>query len=204
MRTHRYFWALAAALLASCYDYSTPDEVLYGAAVYTQPAPSADFKALDTYYLDPMYKLADSDTITGVPVITDEPLPPTVGTAIDENMARLGYTKVDTLPAQGTAAAVGIKVIVLKGSADVYYTGYWCDYWYYYSCYYGGSYYAGSYDYGTVILEMGDLSVVSDVLPVLWLGAMYGVQTSTWGADIPRVVDGVNRAFAQSPYLDTH
>src|SRR5512138_3974816 len=62
MRTHRYIGALAAALLlASCADYSVPDEVLYGSVVYTQPQPNFDFKTLNTYWLDPAAKVFEND-----------------------------------------------------------------------------------------------------------------------------------------------
>ena len=121
----------------------------------------------------------------------------------DANMNALGYTRVTSLPGAGTANTVGIKVSALRGSAAVYYPGYWCDYWYYYSCYYNW-YYAGSYDYGSAIIEMGDLSAPDGgTLPVLWTGVIYGVATTEF-ADTPRVIDGVNRAFAQSPYLRTN
>jgi hypothetical protein len=197
MRTRRYFWALAAALLASCYDYGAPDEVVYGEAVFTQPSPGFDFKPLTSYYLDPQYRLVDGDQVT------DVNLPSNVATAIENNMQALGYTKVTALPPAGTPATVGLKVAVLKGAAAVYYPGYWCDYWYYYSCYYNW-YYAGSYTYGTVVLEMGDLSApAAGTLPVVWTGLVYGV-ASAGPVDSQRVVDGINRAFGQSPYLDTH
>jgi hypothetical protein len=201
MRTHRWFWALAAALLASCAGYGAPDEVLYGNAVYTQPKPSFDFKPLGTYYLDPDYKLVEDANSSNVA------LPSAVIATIDQNMQALGYTKsADLASIVGQAGAVGIKVSLLKGTGAVYYPGYWCDYWYYYSCWYDWTY-AGSYVYGTVMLEMGDLSVGANPpdgkLPILWLGAIYGV---SGGAtfDIPRVQAGIDRAFAQSQYLDTH
>ena len=64
MRNHRYLWALAAALLASCADYSVPDSVLYGAAVFTQPAPGFNPAGQNlTYYLDPQYKEVDGETM---------------------------------------------------------------------------------------------------------------------------------------------
>jgi hypothetical protein len=195
MRTHRWSWALAAALLASCAGYGAPDEVLYGEAVYTQPRPSFDYQPLGTYFLNAQYLHFEDD----LPVTSD--LPANVKTAIDSGMQGLGYT----VASGADTADVQLGVTVLDGTAAVYYPGYWCDYWYYYSCYYDW-YYAGSYKYGTAILEMtdvrGGLPEGSDV-PVVWIGAVYGVAT-TPSYDTQRIADGFTRAFGQSPYLDTH
>ncbi len=206
MRNHRYLWALAAALLASCADYSVPDSVLYGAAVYTQPAPGFNpaGKGL-SYYLDPQYTEVDGETQTQVA------LPGQLVTAITTQMESVyGYTRIDTGDqlADLAAADVGIKTTVLKGNVNVYYPGYWCDYWYYYSCYYGGAYYAGSYNVGTFVIELGDLSAFppsqpDEKLPVLWTGLVYGV-ASTGQVNLQRAVEGTNRAFGQSTYLKTN
>lgn len=194
MRTHRTFWALAAALLASCADYGAPDEVLYGEAVFTQPRPGFDFAPLETYYLSPNYLHFDGED----PVV--DPLPANVRTAIEANMASLGYTAAADAP----LADVQLSMTVLDGTAAVYYPGYWCDYWYYYYCYYD-YYYAGSYQYGTAFLEMADVrgGAAGDDVPVVWAAAVYGVAT-TATYDSGRVVEGLNRAFGQSPYLDTN
>ncbi len=199
MRMHRYFWALAAALLASCADYSTPDEVVNGAVVITQPKPGFDFKPLATYYLDTTIKVVEDD------VSTTDPMPSGIADAITANMTALGYTRVDTgnQLADLQAADVGLKMAVLKGTGTVYYPGYWCDYWYYYSCYYGWSY-AGSYSFGAAILEMSDLANFSTTpdqpLQIVWSAMVYGV-ASTSAYNTQRAVEGINRAFGQSPYL---
>jgi hypothetical protein len=202
MRLHRCFWALATALLASCYSYGAPDEVVFGEAVYTQQSPGTDFKPLSRYFLDPTVTVMND----GIP--STGTLPDGVISNIDAHMAALGYTKVDSLVAAAGAGGVGVRAAVLKGTGAVYYPGYWCDYWTYYGCYYSW-YYAGSYKFGTLILEMGDLSGYpppqngSEIkLPILWTSAMYGVQT-TAAYDIARVNNAIDRAFAQSPYLDT-
>jgi hypothetical protein len=200
MRLHRCSWALATALLASCYGYGTPDEVLYGTAVYTQQAPGYDFKPLSKYYLDPIVNVMNDGNET------QDTLPAPVASAIDAHMAALGYEKVNSLVEAAVTGGVGLRAAVLKGTGAVYYPGYWCDYWTYYGCYYSW-YYAGSYHFGTVILEMGDLSgyppPAQQKLPILWASAMYGVQT-TAAYDVQRINDAIDRAFAQSPYLDTH
>src|SRR5512138_3871490 len=124
MRNHRYLWTLAAALLASCADYSVPDSVLYGTAVYTQPA--AGFNPAGkhlTYYLKPTYR-----EVNGI-VKTDIPLDsvPAVRDAIVRQMEDVyGYTRAATPPDPLTPpdADVIVAVTVLKGSVEVYYPGY--------------------------------------------------------------------------------
>ncbi len=197
MRTHRYFWALATVLLASCYDYSTPDSVVNGAVVITQQNTGFEYAAVTSYYLDPLAKVIKDDPQVPEPPM---PLPATVVTAIDDNMKAAGFTtKLSSLPPEGTAGAVGLHVTLLQGTVAVYYPGYWCDYWYYYSCWYNWTY-AGSYNTGTMILEMGDLSSTGTTLPVAWLAAVYGVAGNA-SYNTTLAVQGVNRAFGQSPYL---
>src|SRR5512133_3516918 len=110
MRLHRCFWALATALLASCYSYGAPDEVLFGEAVYTQQAPGFDFKPLTKYYLDPVVNIMNDGNQT-----VDQ-LPSAIAANIDANMAALGYTKVDSLAAAAGAGGVGLRAAVLKGT----------------------------------------------------------------------------------------
>jgi hypothetical protein len=194
MRTQRGSGALAAALLAACGGYGAPDEVVYGEAVYSQGRPNSEFRPLGTYFLDPTVKIVEDTQITPDPT----PMPAEIKNAIDTNMAALGWT-----PADLATADAAINVSLLRGTGQVYYPGYWCDYYSYGGCYYSW-YYAGSYRFGSVITEMIDLSVAEPAqAQVLWTSQVYGVAT-TPQYDLVRVVSGLNRAFAQSPYLDTH
>lgn len=201
MGTLRWSGVLAAALLAGCAGYGASDEVLYGAVVYTQPRPSQSFAALNKYMLNPAYVIAGDDPNH----VTTTALPADVIAAFDANMSSRGWTKVampDPLPTPPIANTVFVQATVFKGSAGVYYPGYWCDYWYYYGCYYGWTY-AGSYPYGTVVFEMVDGTGTPNVdgrLPVAWAAAIYGIATTS-SYDIPRLVSGLYRAFDQSPYL---
>jgi hypothetical protein len=208
-------WTFAAALLASC-SYEVPDEVLTGVTVATQGKPDPagpdgvfDFGSLDpdgagplqpTFYIDPNVNVVDDGDASV------EALPVAIGTQISDEMTALGYEEVFTEPVTETANAVAIKVSLLTGTGAVYYPGYWCGvYWYYYGCYYSW-YYAGSYRYGTVILEMADLSAPADGrADVLWQALLYGIayDYSTTGYNTQRINEGIARAFGQSPYLAT-
>ena len=208
MRTHRWIWALAAALLAACGTYGAPDSVVYGTDVLTLPQPGyVPSSATTNYYLDPTMTVVKGDpNIPGnvTTVRIDSGQYASVGTAVDSNMVAAGFTnKISVQPPQGTANTVAMHLSALTGTAATYYPGYWCDYWYYYSCYYTW-YYAGSYNYGSVIVEMVDASAPPTPppasVPILWQSQIYGVAT-TASYDIPRIVEGINRAFSQSPYL---
>jgi len=195
----RFLLAIAAsAALAACGDYGAPDEVVYGVAVATVPSPGADFTGLGTYNLDTTVKVRKDGQ--------DEPstpMPASVQTAIDDQMQAAGYT-----PTDAASADVGLSLTYITNSVDYYYSGGYCDIWYgYYGCYYPPVY-AGSYRYGTAILTMVDLSAPpsgSTPFPGLWSSFMYGVVTEYAGSaayNTSRLVEGVNRAFEQSPYLN--
>jgi hypothetical protein len=182
--------ALAATLLAACGGYGAPDEVVYGEAVYSQGKPGFDFGTLGTYFLDENLTVVEDDQTT------NETLPAPVKNAIDANMQALGWE-----PAGLATANVALQVSLLRGTGAVYYPGYWCDYYSYYGCYYSW-YYAGSYRFGSVVTDMIDLSApINNQAQILWTSQVYGVAT-TPQYDQGRVASGINRAFAQSPYLN--
>jgi hypothetical protein len=226
MRTHRYIWALASVLLASCYDYSVPDNVVHGETVYTQPDPAFTFQGnLHTYWLDTNVNVfQNSQTPTSALNLTD-PQYAGVVAAIDSNMQAVGWTKsgqgpqgcspplcnapgFPVPPAAGTAV---VRLSLAQGTGTYWYGGYWCDPYYYYWCYYDW-YYAGSYQYGTVAMTLNDFTTPvapGTKMPIRWIAAMYGVSTSSAGTapsaqDIARVADAIPRAFSQSPYLSIH
>jgi hypothetical protein len=195
----RYLLAIAAsAALAGCGDFSAPDEVVYGVAVATVPSPGADFTGLATYNLDTTIKVRKDGQDQ-----PSTPMPQSVQDAIDAQMQAAGYT-----PADAATADVGLSMTYITNSVDYYYSGGYCDIWYgYYGCYYPPVY-AGSYRYGTAILTMVELTSPpsgSTPFPGLWSSFMYGVVTEYAGSaayNTARLVEGVNRAFVQSPYLN--
>ena len=215
MRTHRWIWALAGALLASCAGYGAPDEVVFGEAVFTQGKPDFNFSSLSPGAgVKPKYVIVKQVKVIDDPV-TQTDMPESVVQTIRTNMNALGYEEVPssnpTTAAEVDAADVALQAALLKGSAAVYYPGYWCDYWYYYSCYYDWNY-AGTYKFGTLVLGMSDVRLFDPAntvppgqpgaqrLPPLWVGAVYGVQTQA-ANDIARVSEGLNVAFGHSSYL---
>ena len=120
---------------------------------------------------------------------------------IDENMADLGYEKVDVDEDPNlllTPAAWETTSIV-----------YWYDYW---SWWWGGYYpgwgyypgYVSSYSTGTLLMGLIDpTDVGANGNPVVqWTGAINGILTGSYNAS--RVDRAIDKAFDQSPYLKTN
>lgn len=120
---------------------------------------------------------------------------------IDENMADLGYQKVDVDDDPNlllTPAAWETTSIV-----------YWYDYW---SWWWGGYYpgwgyypgYVSSYSTGTLLMGLIDPTEVgANGNPVVqWTGAINGILTGSYNAS--RVDRAIDNAFDQSPYLKTN
>jgi hypothetical protein len=220
MKLHTPLLVLAAtAALAGCYVPSAPDEVLYGNVVATnykqdqttgQPDPL--FASTTNVAVENTIAIVD-DTSAGVSIA------PAVQTGIidqiKQNLTERGYTVV----APGTAGALKVGAYALFGSVALFYSDYWCSWYYYYYCYPTTSY-AGSYNYGTLVIEAGqDLYTpgqppVSNLPPgtdpprstLIWTSATYGVMAGGSSITVAspgytKVLGSIDQAFAQSPYF---
>jgi uncharacterized protein DUF4136 len=206
MRTRR--WLLLATMAAAgCGGYTAPDEVVLGSSVYTQPAPGADFKPLNTYYLDPSLEVWED----GVQK-PSQAIPSAVVTTLNSRLSGYGYTAAPVSGAPPYGADVALRLAWFNNSYSYYYS--WCAPYYYgwYGCWptYG---YAGSYSTGTVAMLMVDLRAARPPnppitnpaeLPVLWATGLYAVLRGTTPDNTNVFNQALNRAFDQSPYLDTH
>lgn len=199
----------AAALFASC-GYDVPDDVVYGVAVATQHAPNADFEQYVTFAIDPTVAVVDeTGSVSQTYTVDGSQLTPT----ISANMTGRNFQEV-AWRGDNTPADLHIKMTATLGSQATYayYPGY-CGWYPYYYCYPTWSY-TGSYNFGTLVLTMGDVKNAAPggggKLPLVWTAALYGVLASyyTPGApsggnnvNWPRIQEAVDRAFADSPYI---
>ena len=204
----RRFAALAtAALLASC-GYDVPSSVENGVAVVTQQQPGADFNAYLTFSIDPQVAVVDeTGTVSTTYTVDGSQLAPT----ISANMRERNYTEV-AWRGNDTPADLQIKMNAMLGDVETYsyYSGY-CGWYPYYYCY--PSYeYTGSYNFGTLVITMGDVKNATPgaALPLLWRSASYGILRSYYTPGVPsnganvdwaRIQEAVNRAFDDSPYI---
>jgi len=193
---------LAAGLFISCYpgDELTISET---DTVVTLFDKNADFTPFTTYArpdeVQHLVAEGERDDISrayDADILAD----------IDDQMAKLGYTKVDDPAVADVHVLPAVNVRDYTGYA---YTGGWWNYWYgYYPPYWGWyPYYPGygvSYDYsiGTLFILMIDPSqpVVDDkVPPPIWIAGINGLVDKSTNAK--RIENGIKQAFAQSKYL---
>jgi hypothetical protein len=195
MRIRHLLAATAALALAACDGYGAPNEVVYGVVVATQPKASADFASYATYFIDTTVTVTN-DGRPGTPVT----MASSVRDAIAANMEAAGFNAAASAP----EADVGLQLSFYTASIDYYYSGGYCDIYYgWYGCYYPPVY-AGSYSVGTAVLAMVDLTVppaTGQEFPSLWGSFMYGVLDGLAAYNQAKLVEAVNRAFDQSPYL---
>jgi hypothetical protein len=218
--------ALAAtAALVGCDIPTAPDSVVYGVLTATNfksdqttGEPDPLFASADTVFLETTIPVVD-DTNSGVTI--SAAAMDGVVTQIRTNLEARGYAVTlrapsDPLPPAG---ALRMGAYALFGSVNMYYSSYWCSWYYYYYCYPTTSY-AGSYNYGTVLIETGTSLYTPGQPPVtglppgtdppasglIWTSASYGVfagssTVTTSSPGYPKVLASIDQAFAQSPYF---
>ena len=125
------------------------------------------------------------------------------------NMNALGYTRVDTNAANPPDVVVLLAAIKSEWQVSSWYPGGW---WGWYPWYPGGGwypYYPGyGYTYnfstGTIFITMIDYEKWdpdnAGDSPV-WGAALNGLAGDTRSGTATRITNGINQAFAQSPYL---
>jgi len=168
--------------------------------VYTNYEDKFDFKSKGTYSIPDKIVKITGNLIEGEdPEFVKEPYNTQVLTRIQENMTKLGYTKV----VDPATADLTLLPAVWTNTTVYYYYDYWC--WYYpYYCGWGWGYYypsVSSYTTGTLLMTL-----ISDdaqfVEPTnVWTSAANGLM-SGYG-DVTRINNAIDQAFKQSPYLNT-
>ncbi len=191
-----YISILVLALsLASCYpggiEYYEDTDV-----VYTDYELEFDFLSMSTYSMPDNVVKITGNVIEGEdPEFIKEPYNTQIITRIAENMADLGWTRVDD--------PVDADLVLFPASwtnTTIYYWyDYWC--WYYpYYCGWGWGYPSvSSYTTGTMVMTL-----VADgeeyVEPSrVWTGAVNGLLSGA--NNTSRIYKGIDQAFEQSPYL---
>lgn len=198
MRMRHLLLAAASMALAAC-STGTPDEVVQGVAVYTQPGPNVgNLGPAPTYYLNNVVTIRQNGNAQAPGDLNNAIYAP-VKSAIQAGMTAAGFTETTNQ----LTATVGVSLGIASATQDYYYSGGWCDIYYgWYGCYYPPVY-AGSYTYGAGILSIVDLTAppqTGQQFPNVWGAFIYGVSTGT--TNVTRLSSGITRAFSQSPYLN--
>ena len=203
------FLALAALafLIAACskyptYTVNTSDLDM----VWTNYDDSKNFADYKTYYVPDSIILEDDVDEDDAKALQE--YYESVLAEVNDNMAALNYERVDS----SASPDLGLGITILTRTTHV--VSY--NYWYYYPPYwgypgYGYSYpwgtYMGSYEEGAVIIDMADLKNIDNVnqrINAIWAAMVGGVLTDDKKTVVSsRLINGIDQAFAQSPYLGT-
>ncbi len=188
--------------LAACYP-GGPENLDELGLVMTIKNPDISFAGLMTYAMeDTVVGLGDGDPI-------DIQFNPTILQALQDNMEARGFTR--EMDPETNKPDVWLAVGTVE--ATVWFQWYSWGYWGgYYPPGWGGGYYppytgVGSFQQGSVVWQMLDLRDV--VLPItdetkppaLWLGGINGAIKSSDSANHAAITSGIEKAFAQSPYI---
>jgi len=186
-----------ALLMVSCYpgEVGSYDDL---DLVYSNYTESFDFAGQNTYSMPDKIVKIEGNLIEGEsPEFVTEPYNTQILNKIADNMSALGWTRVED-PA---TADLVLFPAVWTNTTVYYYYDYWC--WYYpYYCGWGYYYpYVSSYTTGTLIMTLvADGEDYVDPTGV-WAAAANGVLSGAY--DSSRVLDAIDQAFEQSPYLNT-
>jgi hypothetical protein len=191
------------ALLVACYpgDQLTFEEADVILTLYDD---KEDFSTKFSYAMpDSIVHLVDE----GSPIEINRDYDAAILDRVAANMGAMGYTR-ETDPADADL----IMLVAVTAQNEIGHAGYpWGGYWGWYFPYppswgwgwypwYGGTTYV--YRVGTVFMQLIDPARADpseEKVPTVWLGALNGMAE---GSDIEtRVLNGIDRAFAQSPYL---
>ena len=200
---------LAAGILAACEKDPDIDELDNKYLVYTNYDTGTDFNAFQTFYLPDSILLMTSSL---APDYWKDETALAIIKAYADNMEALGYTRTDNRD----NADIGLQVSYVQSRyqvTSVNYPTWWWGYPNYWDIAYWGNWgfwyypYAVSYGIstGSFLAEMLNLKAPQgedEELPVVWSCYMTGLLSQSQSYDRQRVVEAVDQAYTQSPYLN--
>ena len=218
--------AMSLLLLTSCYPEKYEDiEDLD--IVQTQYDDEFDFNSKSYFLLADTVPIISEDSgyeKSPEEILMDNAI---VGEVADQ-MTQAGYTQLSQADTADNEKMDDALVLLVSRATESYteyyydYYNYGYNYWdgfygldYYYPGYYWRNYYpwgypvSFSYSVGTVIIEMLDPSAPYELndgeeevsFPVRWMAVLNGLAELSYENTEDRILDGINQAFEQSPYL---
>ena len=198
---------VAVLLITSCSKYPTYTvETSDLDMVWTEYDESINFAEYKTYFI-PDTLLVDSNMSDEDKAYIQEYYE-NILVEINANMATLSYVRVDS----SANPDIGMGVSSVTQTNYVFSYSYW---WYYppywgypgYGYYYPWATYLGSYEEGALIFDMADLKNIDHQgknIKGIWSALVGGILTNRTSTQISkRLIDGIDQAFVQSPYLGT-
>ncbi len=208
MKRHAILPVTLVLLLLSCRKEPDLSQLSSNFVVQTDAAKGVSFSDYKTYYIsDTVALISASKTDTLLPAAAAQQ----IVSAIESNMEARGYTRVRI---KALNPDLGINTVAVKDvDVGVVYPGWWWGYPGYWDPWYWGWYYPYYYPWtvaysvttGSVIAEIIDLKNVNEdqKLQVVWTMSLNGALGSSDINNLQRAIDGINQAYAQSPYLTT-
>jgi hypothetical protein len=200
---------LVLALVGGC-AAPPPESDRDQSIIITKHAPDADFAKYKTFYLRPEIRTLD-DNGELAPVDPDKAQP--LLDATESNLTKRGFTATTK-----EKADLAVEMLYTEHIS----TTYWCYSWW--SPYYWGYPFWGYYPYygcdatmwksNMLSTTISDLTEARDNpdggldagaggrggatgnIPGIWFSGVYGIALNA-----PQAIDGINQAFAQSPYI---
>ncbi len=192
--------------VSSCYtDYglTTADYDV----VVTKYDKETDFSALRTFsMIDSVYHITGDTTKSDSELLSRDSDALIVST-IRQNMLDYGYTEIKD-PSEQNKPAVVVVIQALGTQVDQYYSGGWYPWygygwggWWGYPGYYPPYVGKSTYYLGTLYIDYFDVAASegSDNFVVPWYATINGLLQSSNGEE--RLVNTIDQAFSQSPYL---
>jgi hypothetical protein len=187
-------------LLQACFPFG-PEDIEDFDIVGTFYDENVNFSSFKTYAMPDTIVHVDNSGVTARTGDYDD----LILSQIAANMGAVGYTRVDKQDDPDMLLTVAI-------SREGYSLGTTYNYGEYYGSSYnnygsGGYYYTGS-DYqletGTLLMNLANLKAEGgSTIPSIWLGLINGVTEQSFTNTSRRLIELINQAYVQSPYLGT-
>lgn len=198
-----FLTVLASWLFAGCYPQG-PEFTEDLDVVYTNYDNEYDFQGQGTYAMpDQIVVDVEIDRGDTTWIYMKDIYAQPILQKIADNMANLGWQRVNV------DATPDILLTPAGMSSTTYFYSYWYCWWY--GGYYGGwgwyyppYYTVSSYTTGSLIMVIADPNIDSPInqSQTSWVAAMNGLLSGAY--DLNRVLEGIDQAFEQSPYLQTN
>ncbi len=197
-------FALASGLaLWGCYP-DGPEYYEDTDVTFTQYDSEFDFASRQTYALpDRIVVDVEIDNGDTTYVYMRDVYATPILQTIDANMSEYGWTKV------AISANPDVVLTPAAFKNTTYFYSYWYDWWWGgwypgWGWYYPPYYTISSITTGSMVINMADPNIDNpiDRAPVTWM--MIGNGLASGSDNINRMIEAIDQAFAQSPYLKTN
>lgn len=210
--------SLLGVFALGCYWTPTENERLEDAVVVSARDPEANLGAFRTFFVRPVIRVLDetADVAGSVPTTNQmenlpDPIAEPLLNATRSNLLERGYVEA----VSSDQAELAVDLVYVRGVQSDFYCTYWGD-WAYWG-YPGWSYYS-PYPCGTTAWHSGMLTThivdlvaaqaeraeqpdAAGVIRGLWFSGVYGAEVESISFVTARAIEGIDEAFAQSPYL---